>query len=154
MLKVKCYLITACLVSFINTALSQSVSEKDTITADSVIRIDMNLSSFGVESDLFPSIEVDIDFDKDFSRCKKSFSNPNIKGSTYTLTKKQMQDVLNLLKISELEKLKGSYSVNRSDQPRSTTVIYTRHKKYVIDDYGLKGAGPLQQLYQIVYRIR
>ncbi|GAB5526186.1 MAG: hypothetical protein Roseis2KO_40580 [Roseivirga sp.] len=121
---------------------------------DSVQRIEMSLSAFGVESDSFPSIEVEIDFLKNYSLCKKTFYNPAFKPSDYSLTERQMKDILDLLKISELESLKEEYSVNWSDQPRSITTVYTKHKKFVFNDYGLEGPEPLKTLYKLVYRIR
>jgi len=112
----------------------------------------MNLSAFGVESDNFPSIDVFIDFSKDYSNCIKTFYNPVYKGSTYSLTKKEMKEILKLVKSSDLEKLKKKYKVDMTDQPRSNTIIYTTKTKYTIDDYGLLGEYPLQELYKIVYK--
>ncbi len=112
----------------------------------------MRLSAFGVESEDFPSIDVFINFPKDSSLCVKSFYNPAYEGSSYTLTKTEMNAILKLLKIEDLEKLKKEYSVDFSDQPRSQTIIYTTKKRYIIDDYGLKGSYPLQELYKIVYK--
>lgn len=142
------------LLGISNIARGQAVDVNEKVKTDSIIRIDMNLSAFGVESDSFPSIKVKIDFYKEYSICKKSFTNPSIKGSTYRLTEQQMADILSLLKISDLEILKESYSSNWTDQPSSKTVIHTRLKNYVINDYGLKAPSPLQELYKIVYRIR
>lgn len=112
----------------------------------------MNLSAFGVEADDFPSIDVTIDFSQDTSFCIKSFYNPAYKGSTYSLTQSEMLSVRQLLKISDLEKLKREYTVDKSDQPRSVTKIYTTDTIYVVDDYGLEGEYPLRELYAIVYR--
>lgn len=128
------------------------VSEKDTST-NKIIKIEMSLSAFGIESDDFPSIDVFINFTKDSSHCVKSFYNPAYEGSNYTLTKTEMNTILKLLKIEDLEKLKKEYSVDFSDQPRSQTIIYTTKKRYIIDDYGLKGSYPLQELYKIVYKL-
>ena len=112
----------------------------------------MNLSAFGVESDDFPSIDVTIDFSKGTSNCRKSFYNPAYKDSTYCLTKNEMQGILKLLKIEDLEKLEKEYKVGMTDQPSSKTIIYTSKTKFVINDYGLKGEYPLQELYKTVYK--
>ncbi|HEY1038246.1 MAG TPA: hypothetical protein VGF30_02525, partial [Bacteroidia bacterium] len=120
---------------------------------EKIEKIEMNLSAFGVESDDFPSVDAVIDFIKDSSSCVKSFYNPEKKGSSYSLDKDEMQEILNLLQISEVQKLKTEYKVSISDQPNSTTIIYTNKTKYVIKDYGLCGEGPLRKLYGIVYRI-
>ena len=113
----------------------------------------MNLSAFGVESDNFPSIDAVIDFSKNKSECVKSYYNPAIEGSTYSLSKTDMEDILTLLNNSDLHKLKPKYKVTRTDQPRSKTVIYTSKTKYEISDYGLEGNYPLQELYEIVYKL-
>ena len=124
-------------------------SKKD---SESIVKIEMNLSTFGVESDDFPSIDAVIDFSKYTSVCVKSYYNPVNKGSTYSLTKTEMKDVLDLLKISDVQKLKAEYKVSWTDQPNSTTTIYTTKTKYVIKDYGLEGEYPLKELYKIVYK--
>jgi hypothetical protein len=112
----------------------------------------MNLSAFGVESDSFPSINAIIDFSKDTSICVKSFDNPAYKGSAYSLTKSEMNSILKFLKIADLDKLKKEYSVGKTDQPSSKTKIYTIKKTFIVDDYGLEGDYPLQELYKIVYK--
>jgi len=119
---------------------------------DHIVKIEMNLSAFGVESDDFPSIDAVIDFSKDTSVCVKSFYNPANKGSTYSLTKSEMNSILKLLKIEDLEKLKKEYKVDKTDQPSSKIKIYTTKKTFVVDDYGLEGDYPLQDLYKIVYK--
>ena len=127
-------------------------SFKQSILVDSIVKIEMALSAFGVESDDFPSIIALIDFEHDTSNCVKSFYNPSFKGSTYSLTRSEMISVKKLLIISDLEKLKTDYAVSETDQPTSKTKIYTTKKTFVFDDYGLEGDYPLQELYKIVYR--
>ncbi len=131
---------------------AQTIYINNNESKDSIFKIEMNLSAFGVESDGFPSIKVLIDFSKNSSTCIKTFYNPANKSSTYSLTKDEMNTILKLLKISELEKLKKEYKMEKTDQPRSKTIIYTRKTKFTIDDYGLKGAYPLQELYKIVFK--
>ena len=112
----------------------------------------MNLSAFGVESDNFPSIEVYIDFAKDSSNCSKSYYNPAFKPSTYRLSASEIKKVLQLLKASDLIKLRSEYTISKTDQPTSTTKIYAGHSTFVIKDYGLVAEYPLQELYKIAYR--
>ena len=119
---------------------------------DSVVKVEMDLSSFGVESDDFPSIKAVIDFTHDTSNCVKSFYNPAYKGSTYSFTKDEMLSIKKLLNISDLEKLKAEYDVSKTDQPTSTTKIFTAKKTFVFKDYGLEGDYPLKELYKIIYR--
>ncbi len=121
-------------------------------SSDHVVKIEMNLSAFGVESDDFPSIDVVIDFSKDTSSCFKSYYNPAYENSSYSLSKSELNSILELLKINYLEKLKKEYKVNKTDQPSSKTTIYTTEKTFVIEDYGLEGDYPLKELYKIVYR--
>jgi len=130
----------------------QSKTTKQAFT-DTVIKVEMNLSAFGVESDDFPSIEVLIDFINDSSICKKSFYNPAFKPSTYKLSNTELQNVLELLQSTDLNKLKTDYKVARTDQPTSITKIYTGQKMYVFKDYGLEGDYPLKELYRIVYKL-
>jgi hypothetical protein len=131
---------------------SQGNTKKESPPTDSIIKIEMNLSAFGVESDDFPSIAAYIDFQKDSSNCKKSFYNPAYKDSTYSLTKIEIQKVLKILLSIDLEKLKKEYTVQTSDQPTSTTIIYTTGQNFITKDYGLKGEYPLQELYKTVYK--
>jgi hypothetical protein len=124
-----------------------------TTKADSIIKVEMRLSAFGVESDDYPSIDVTIDFMQDTSYCSKWFYNPSHKPSTYKLSIVEMKKVLELLHQSNLKKLKSDYTTNASDEPTSITTIYTSSGKYVIRDYGLKGDYPLQELYKLVYKL-
>lgn len=119
---------------------------------ETIVKIEMSLSAFGVESDNFPNIDVVIDFTKGTSSCARTYYNPANKGSTYSLDKTEMTNILSLLKISDVQKLKQEYKISRTDQPSSTTVIYTTKTKYVISDYGLEGEYPLKELYKIVFK--
>jgi hypothetical protein len=130
--------------------LAQLPSQKD--QPESILKIEMNLSAFGVESEDFPSIDVTINFTKHLSSCRKWFYNPTNKDSVYALTEKEMESILSLLNISDLRNLQKEYRVKTVDQPRSRTVIHTNKRKFEVDDYGMKGEYPLQVLYQIVYK--
>lgn len=145
-------MLTCIIVGLFSCSNGQIKTTSNDNSTDHIVKIEMNLSAFGVESDDFPSIDVVIDFSKDTSVCVKSFYNPANKGSTYSLTKSDMNLILTLLKIDDLEKLKKEYKVDKSDQPRSKTKIYTTKKTFVVDDYGLEGDYPLQELYKIVYK--
>lgn len=112
----------------------------------------MRLSAFGVESDDFPSIEGHIDFTNETSNFSKSFYNPGYKGSGYNLSNEEIKKVLELLQKTDLNNLKKEYSINISDQPTSTLIIYTNNGNYAIKDYGLKGDHPLPDLYKIAYK--
>lgn len=122
-------------------------------TKDSVVKVEMDLSAFGVESDNFPSITAVIDLARNTSSCNKSFYNPAYKDTEYSLTKNEIRAIKNLLKLSDIEKLKHEYKVEKTDQPTSTTKIITTEKTFVIIDYGLEGAYPLRELYKIVYKL-
>jgi hypothetical protein len=126
---------------------------KEVIRPDPVIKIEMNLSAFGVESDNFPSVTAYIDLVKDSSHCESSYYNPAYKGSSWSLSKEEMKTVRSLLH-TDPDRLKNKYTSNKSDQPSSITTIYTAKRKYIIDDYGLQAEEPLQQLYSIVYKLK
>jgi hypothetical protein len=146
------YILTSFLVGLISCPSSQPSTNKQLGDKDSIVKIEMNLSAFGVESDDFPSIDAVIDFSSHKGICVKSFYNPANKGSTYSLTKSEIDSIKILLKIADLEKLKTEYKISWTDQPSSKTKIYTTKKTYVINDYGLEGDYPLKELYKIVYR--
>jgi hypothetical protein len=133
-------------LSFSTTSLHNNI-QKTTI-----LKIEMHLSAFGVESDNFPSIEAHVDFIKDSSNCTKSYYNPAFKGSTYQLSNDEIKRALELLQNSDLYKLKQEYKINETDQPISTIIIYTDQQNFKIKDYGLEGDYPLQDLYKIVYK--
>lgn len=125
---------------------------RSTVSPEEIVKIEMNLSAFGVESDFVPSIDAVIDFSKDTSICVKTYYNPAYKGSSYALNESEITEILGLLKITDLKKLKMEYRVPMSDLPTSKTVIYTTKSKYTILDYGLEGEEPLKKLYKVVYK--
>jgi hypothetical protein len=91
------YLIIIILFSFCSCTNSQNKIVKERHTPESILKIEMQLSAFGVESDSFPSIDAVIDFVIDSSNCKKSFYNPAIKGSVYSLDTNEIKNILKLL---------------------------------------------------------
>ena len=147
------YIAALIITGFNSCCFGQSNNTNKIPAKDSIVKIEMNLSAFGVESDDFPSIEVYIDLNNDSSICNRSFFNPAYKNSTYFLSKDEIKKITTILMETDLEKLKKEYTVQASDQPSSTTTIYTPGKTFVIKDYGLKGDYPLQALYKIVYKL-
>ena len=138
--------------TFISCINNQSDATHVKIFTTPISKIKMTLSAFGVESDNFPSIDVYIDFEKDSSYCHKSFYNPAYKDSIYILTPAELKNILDLLKNVDLQKIKKDYKEEKTDQPSSTTIIYTAQGKFTINDYGLIADAPLSQLYKIVYK--
>lgn len=121
-------------------------------SARRITKLDMKLSAFGVESDRFPNIDAIIDFEKGTSVCKVSYYHPDYKPFKYTLSKDEMNKILALLQKTDLGRLKENYTVSKTDQLTSTTVIYTEGKTYTIQDYGLESTEVLIQLYDLVYK--
>lgn len=119
----------------------------------SVTRIEMHLSAFGVESDDFPTIDAVIDLVADTGHCWVSYYNPAYKDSAYRLSAEDIHNIHDLLNHTNLDSLQPSYTTLKTDQPESTTTFYTEGRKYVIDDYGLVGAYPMRSFYKIVYKL-
>ncbi len=116
-----------------------------------ILKLEMHLSAFGVESDDYPTIDAYINFENDSSRCDRSYYDPRFKPSSYTLDIGEIKLLEKILEGADLEKLRTKYTIGRSDQPTSTTIIYTRTGTYTTKDYGLVGDYPLQDLYEAVY---
>lgn len=141
------------LVLFSNCKSNQIDSSEKWSGDNSISKVEMTLSAFGVESDDYPSIDVSLDFANDTSYCKRWYYNPKYKASVYQLSHDKMLEALSLLQNADLESIKKDYTTDLSDQPTSTTIIYKGQQKIVIKDYGLKGDYPLQDLYRIVYKL-
>jgi hypothetical protein len=107
-------------IFFIYTSCSQRVTN--------VSKIEMDLSSYGVESDDYPTIHVFINLSTDSSFCQKLYYSPGHSDSTYSLSKGEI------------------------DQPTSTIKFYINNTTIITKDYGLKGDYPLQELYRIAYK--
>jgi hypothetical protein len=138
---------------FLSSCSSSHDKSGKQIFTDSISKIEMTLSAFGVESDDFPSINAYIDFKHDSSNCVKSYYNPAYKPSPYSLSLEEIKKILELLENFDLKKLKKEYRVSKTNQPASTMTIYAGQRKFVIKDYGLEGEYPLPELYKIVYRL-
>lgn len=138
--------ITLCIIALTFSCQQKSVQDS------SVVKIESELSNFGVESEWYPSIHCLINLANNSSSCKKIYDNPKYKDSTYSLSKNEMQQIDRILKHTDLKKLKNKYSVSVPDQPKSTITFYTNTSKIVIEDYGLQGEYPLQDLYKIIYK--
>jgi hypothetical protein len=120
---------------------------------DAILSIVMHLDAVGVESDTYPSIAATLDFEHHTSQCKRLYFNPAYPSSTYYLSAAELDSVHLVLQQADLEKLQATYSLSRTDQPTSTLVIRTVRRTFTIQDYGLEGAAPLPQLYQLVYKL-
>lgn len=151
-MKTPLYLLTCIFIGLFGCSNGQTITTNHYSPADHIVRIEMHLSAFGVESDDFPSIDAWIDFSHDTSLCVKSFYHPDYPGSTYRLTVAEMDSILKMLQLDDLEKLKPTYRVDKTDQPSSATNIYTTQREFSFYDYGLIGDAPLRNLYRIVYR--
>ena len=119
-----------------------------------ILKLDMFLNAFGVESDGFPTIDATIDFVADSSICNVSYYEPWLKPKYYSFSKNQIDTLRTLLKNSDLTKIKKEYSVAATDQPTSTTTIYTTQDTFRIKDYGLQAEFPMPELYRIVYNLK
>jgi hypothetical protein len=140
------------LITLFITTFTFSCQQKS-VEGSSVVKIDADLSNFGVESEWCPSIHCLINLANNSSSCKKIYDSPKYKDSTYSLSKNEMQQIDSILKHTDLKKLKNKYSFNVPDQPKSTITFYTNTGKIVIEDYGLQGEYPLQDLYKIIYKL-
>ena len=139
------------LLSFCNTPHQNSKTKN--IEPIIYSKIEMNLSSFGVESEGFPSIKAIIDFKNDSSFCERWYDNPIYKDSSYSLTKAEITTILNSLLKSDVKTLQKEYTANMTDQPTSTIIIFTTKDTIQFKDYGLLGPYPLDQLYKLVYKL-
>ncbi|MEO7312747.1 MAG: hypothetical protein ABIX01_20355 [Chitinophagaceae bacterium] len=126
---------------------------RESIRLNTVTKIEMHLSNFGVESDGFPNIAASIDFDHDTSICKVSYYNPKNKDTAYRLTKMEIDSLENSINNCDLIILQKNYTSSQSDQPTSTAAITTTNGAFKIEDYGLGGKYPLDELYRIVYKL-
>lgn len=120
---------------------------------ETILSVQMHLSAMGVESDTYPSIRATLDFAHHTSHCERSYFDPAYPGSTYHLSAGALDSAQRLLQNANLEGLKDRYTVSRTDQPTSTTVIHTASRTFTVKDYGLEGAAPLPKLYRLVYKL-
>jgi hypothetical protein len=116
-------------------------------------RIEFRLSALGVESYGFPNIDAIIDVQNDTSYCMVSYYEPNLHDTAYKLTKQEMDKIRFSVTRGALKRLKPKYEVSSTDLPTSTTIFYCSDKAIKIEDYGLEGPLPLQELYVLVYKL-
>lgn len=148
-MKTPFYILIGMTIGLLSCSTMQTKATTNNNRAEHIIKIEMDIKTiFSIEH----NVHAVIDFSKNRSLCERPFDNPGGKGSTYTLTKDEMDSILKLLKIEDLEKLKSEYTVPKSDQTTSNTTIYTTKRTFIINDYGLKGDYPLQDLYKIIYK--
>jgi hypothetical protein len=81
----------------------------------SILKVDMHLSAFGVESDDFPSIDASIDFLHNSNVCTKTYYNPAYEASTYHLSHGEVGQLLALLQRVDFGCLKKRYRVFKTD---------------------------------------
>lgn len=146
------YVLSIIIISCTNAPNVKGTGNESIDTKESILKIEMNLSAFGVEADHIPNITAIVDFDKGTSFCDKSFYNPAYQDSSYELTSVEMSVILALLESADLKKLKTHYSIDITDQLSAKTVIFTTESNYTINDYGLVADEPLQTLYDVVYK--
>ena len=65
-----------------------------TCTAQTLHKVEMHLSAFGVESDRWPNIDATINCNENTSLCKVSYYHPGYKPFEYKLTKDEIAKVL------------------------------------------------------------
>ncbi len=114
-------------------------------------KIEMNLDSYGVEGD-YPNIVGEINFYKKQSSFYKSFFNPSLKDSSYSLTKNEIDTIYQLFDFKNGINFNSKYSVDKTDQPTSRIKIYTNKLIYEIEDYGLTANSRLNKIYSIAYK--
>lgn len=129
-------------------------NDKEHYNKPRLLKLDMFLSAFGVESGGFPTIDASIDFIADTSRCEVTYYEPWLTPKQYSFSKQQVDTIRLLLANPGLKKLKKGYSEGPTDQPTSTTTIYTTQDTLSIKDYGLQAGYPMTELYRIVYDLR
>jgi hypothetical protein len=94
---------------------------------DSINKVEMHLSAFGVESDDYPSIDVIIDFTQDTSYCSKWFYNPSHKPSTYKLSIDEMRRGVGIIAPVRFEEAK----IRVYNQRKRPTYIYNNNLYFV-----------------------
>jgi len=132
---------------------SKQYDVKPQASFDPVTKLVLNLSSFGVEADSFPSITANIDFVNDSGHCLVNYDNPQYKPFEYRLSTTEISKLRQLLKAKAIDQLKHKYSVSMTDQPTSRLEIFQGSKVFLIEDYGLQGEYPLKEIYRIVYKL-
>jgi hypothetical protein len=129
------------------------VSAVSTTPDQTVTKIEMDLSNFGVESTGFPTIKAIIDLKNDTSYCQVTYDDPKFKDRTYRLSEKDMDSVRHLVDRYDFKSLKAKYTVLETDQPTSTNIFYFQDSTIKVEDYGVtEGDFPLKELYHLVYK--
>ncbi len=145
------------IIIFSVIALSCNVSTKNAKSHSEqfqVLKLEMFLNAFGVESDGFPTINATIDFITDSSLCDVSYYEPWLKQKQYSFSKQELDTLRALLISFDLKKIKKEYNEGPTDQPTSITTVYTSQDTIRIKDYGLQAKYPMQELYRIVYDLK
>jgi hypothetical protein len=142
--------LTLCLFICTQTITTQTIVEKNN---NSINKIQIFLSAFGVESDGFPEIYATIDLQNDTSLCSVSYYDPHFHDTTYRLSSFDMLGIKNILDSCDIKKLQTNYKVDYTDQPTATSIFFFNNQEIKISDYGLRGDCPLTKLYDIVFKL-
>ncbi|MEO7306344.1 MAG: hypothetical protein ABIR78_09110 [Ferruginibacter sp.] len=148
------YFLFILLISFCHCSTVNTKNIKSHFGQSQVLKLEMILNAFGVESDGFPTINATIDFVSDSSLCEVSYYEPWLKQKQYSFSKQELDTLRTLLTSSDLKKIKKEYNEGPTDQPTSITTIYTTQDTFKIKDYGLQAEFPLPELYRIVYNLK
>ena len=106
---------------------------------NSLLKLEMFLNAFGVESDGYPYIQASIDFNTHTSSCNVWYDNPKFKATKYSLKSKEIDSIRILLMKNNLRRLKKEYTIGSTDQPTSTMTIFMVQDTIKIKHYGLNG---------------
>jgi hypothetical protein len=117
------------------------------------LRLEMQLSAFGVEADHFPNADAYIDFLKDSSKIKMSCYNPKHKDSSYSLTTAEIGQTREMLEKTDFSKLRNEYPAATVDMPTCRIKIFTDKDSISIIDHGAVADRPLPGLYEIVFKL-
>lgn len=116
-----------------------------------VLRATFFLNAVGVESGGFPSIQATVDAVQKKSDCSVTYFEPWIKPYHFQLNDKEMDTLLLLM--NKLERKDVTHKVLVVDQPTSIITVHTSSGDFEINDYGMAGEYPLNDIYRIVYRL-
>lgn len=142
-------LVSLCCCSGTNLTNTNSVSKQFHL-----LKLNMFLDAFGVESNGFPAINATINFVSDSGICNIAYYEPWLKQKQYSFSKAEIDTLRVLLKTADLTNITKSYKGEYTDQPTSTTTIYTSQDTFTIKDYGLQAKFPISELYRIVYNLK
>jgi hypothetical protein len=118
-----------------------------------LLKMEVHLSAFAVESDHFPDINGFVDFTSDSSYFYKSYYNPAYKASTYSLSSEAFDSLRILISQTSFSRIDTLYKFPALDMPSSTITFVWDDKKFKTEDYGLRGAPELEKIYRLIYKL-